>query len=514
MRRLFSICLVILIVGVGLPGAVSVSAQAAPWPTDGWPTSTPEEQGIDSTRLAEMFEAVASAHYNIDSLLIVRNGYVVAEMYHHPYAALTLHHIFSSTKSFTSTLIGMALARGDISSLDQRVIDFFPDRTIANLDDYKRAMTLDDLLTMSSGFDWRGGMLENPSLDEWTSQPDWVQAMLDWPVIHEPGTRFTYNSGGSHLLSAIFQQATGQTAEAFAAENLFAPLGITDWYWNADPQGVSTGGWGLWLAPRDMAKFGYLFLNGGAWDGQQIVPAAWVETATTQHIHAGGQWLSDGYGYQWWVDAKGYYMALGYGGQYIVVVPERNMVVITTSALPLNSYFVPEDLLNDYVLPASESSEPLPPNPAGVERLLDNIAALALPAKTVTPPPLPDIAATISGQTYRITSGSLDYQTVSLTFPEGQDSAFLMLDDSRLLKIGLTQNYSFIAANQPGRPADATITAVGGWTDATTFVFTYFVVGSAERYTATLQFEGDTLNIRLVESNSNQYYAGSGERVG
>jgi CubicO group peptidase (beta-lactamase class C family) len=512
MRRLFSICMVIVIVGVGLPGAVS--AQDTPWPTGGWQTSTPEEQGIDSAKLAEMFEAVASAHYNIDSLLIVRNGYLVAEMYHHPYAALTLHHIFSSTKSFTSTLIGMALARGDISSLDQRVIDFFPDRTVANLDDYKRAMTLENLLTMSGGFDWRGGMLENPSLDEWTSQPDWVQAMLDWPVIHEPGTIFTYNSGGSHLLSAIFQQATGQTAEAFAADNLFAPLGIMDWYWNADPQGVSTGGWGLWLTPREMAKFGYLFLNGGAWDGQQIVPAEWAETATSQHIRAGAQWLSDGYGYQWWVDAKGYYMALGYGGQYIVVVPERNMVVITTSALPLNDYFVPEDLLNDYVLPASESSEPLPPNPAGVEALNASIDALANPGEAITPPPLPDIAATISGQTYRITAGDVGYQTVALAFPDGQNSAILTLDGDSTLEIGLDQVDRFSPADEPGRPAGALIAARGGWKNDTTFVFEYYVVGSAQRYTATLLFEGDTLNVRLVESNSSQYYAAAGEPVG
>jgi CubicO group peptidase (beta-lactamase class C family) len=324
-------------------------------------------------------------------------------------------------------------------------------------------------------------MLENPSLDEWTSQPDWVQAVLDWPVAYEPGTRFTYNSGGSHLLSAIFQQATGQTAEAFAAENLFAPLGITDWYWRTDPQGINTGGWGLYLTPREMAKFGYLFLNGGVWDGQQIVPAAWAGTATTQHIRAGGQWLSDGYGYQWWVDAKGYYMALGYGGQYIVVVPERNMVMITTSALPLNSYFVPEDLLNHYILPASESSEPLPPNPAGVEALNASIDALASPGEAVTPLPLPDIAATISGQTYRITSGDVGFQTVALTFPAGQNSALLTLD--------------------------------GGWKNGSTFVFNYYIIGSAERFGVTLGFEGDTLNIRLVESNSNQYYSAVGERV-
>jgi CubicO group peptidase (beta-lactamase class C family) len=511
MRRLLLICLVMMIVGVGLSGAVF--AQDRPWPTDGWQTSTPEEQGIDSVKLAAVFEAITNADYNIHSLLIVRNGYLVAEMVHYPYNAGAVHHMASCTKSFISTLIGMAMERGYITSLDQRVIDFFPDREIANLDDYKRAMTLEDLLTMSGGFDWRGGMLENPSLDEWTRQPDWVQTMLDWPVKYEPGTRFTYNSGGSHLISAIFQQTTGQTAEAFAAENLFAPLGITDWYWRADPQGVSTGGWGLWLTPRDMAKFGYLFLNGGAWDGQQIVPAEWVSTATKQHIQAGGQWLSDGYGYQWWVDAEGYFMALGYGGQFIIVVPERNMVMVATSGLPLNDFFVPEILLNDFILPASESSEPLPPNPAGVEALDASIDALAHPSEAVAPPPLPEIAATISGKTYRIDSDDFDFHSAALTFPAGQNSAILTLDGTAL-EIGLDQVYRFSPANEPGKPADALIAARGGWTNDTTFAFDYYVVGSAERYSASLRFEGDTINVWFVDFVSGQYYTATGELVG
>jgi CubicO group peptidase (beta-lactamase class C family) len=512
MRRFLAICLVFAIAGVGLPRAASAQDDT-PWPTDGWQTSTPEAQGIDSAMLADMFESIARGNYNIDSLLIIRNGNLVAEMVHYPYDAATLHHIFSCTKSVTSTLIGMALARGAITSLDQRVLDFFPDRTAANLDDAKRAMTLEDLLTMSGGFDWPGGMREYPTLDRWTAQPDWVQAMLDWPVKDEPGTRFTYNSGGSHLLSAIFQQATGQTAEAFAAENLFAPLGITDWFWNADPQGVSIGGWGLWLTPREMAKFGYLFLNGGAWDGQQIVPADWVETATRQHIQAGGQWLTAGYGYQWWIDKYGHFMALGYGGQYIVVVPEQNLVMVTTSALLNLNYFVPERMLNDYILPAAESVEPLPPNPAGVERLNASIAAFADAGEAAAVPPPPDVAATISGQTYRLTSGSTNYQTVALAFPDGQDSAILTLDGTGTVEIGLDGVYRFSPANEPGRPAGALIAARGGWRNETTFAFDYYIIGSAQRFTVVLRFDGDRLNFRVVELISGQNVAASGERV-
>ncbi len=505
MRRLLSICLVMMIVGVGLSGAAF--AQDTPWR---WPTSTPEEQGIDSVKLAGMYKAIFELDYNIHSLLIVRNGYLVAEMYRYPYDAARVHHIYSCTKSFTSTLIGMAIERGDISGVDQRVIDFFPEREIANLADNKRAMTLEDLLTMSGGFDWPGGMLETTSMNEWMAQPDWVQAMLDWPVKYEPGTRFTYNSGGSHLISAIFQQATGQTAESFAAENLFAPLGITDWNWNSDPQGVSTGGWGLWLTPRDMAKFGYLYLNGGVWDGQQIVPAEWVETATAQHIQAGGQWLADGYGYQWWVDKNGYFMALGYGGQYIIVVPDRNMVVVATSGLSTTDFFVPEVLLNNFILPASESSEPLPPNPAGVDELNASIDALANPEAAAVPP-LPAIAATISGQTYRVESDDLPIQTVVLTFPEGRNSAILTLDGHIVIEIGLDQLYRFNPANGP---PDTVIAARGGWENDTTFEFDYNVINSAERSTVTLIFKDDTLSIRFLDFVTGWLSRGTGYAVG
>jgi CubicO group peptidase (beta-lactamase class C family) len=361
---------------VTLIGAQPAPAQDDDWPTDGWRTSTPEEQGIDSVRLAEMFAYIAEQDLNMHSLLIVRNGYLVAEMYRPPYTVDRLHHVFSVTKSFTSALIGMALADGTITSLDQRLVDFFPDRAIANLDDQKRAITLEHLLTMSSGLAWGGDMLEQPSISALCCLADWVQYVLDLPMADEPGTRFVYNSGGSHLLSAVFQAATGEAMEDYAADRLFAPLGITDWQWRRDPQLISTGGWGLWLMPRDMAKFGYLYLRGGQWDGQPIIPAEWVAASTQAQISAGRQWLADDYGYQWWIDDNGYFMALGYGGQYIIVAPDYQMVVVVTSNLPLEDFFAPEDLLNTYILPASESAGPLPANPDGVAAMNAAVALL------------------------------------------------------------------------------------------------------------------------------------------
>lgn len=375
--RRFLIAVLIVLAAGTVQIAPAPAQEATPWPTAGWETSTPEEQGMDSALLAKLFEQIESEDYAIQGVVLVRHGRLVAEAYRAPATPETKHHVYSCTKSFTSSLIGIAIDQGYLTGVDQRVMDFFPGRTFENVDDAKRGMTLDNLLTMSGGFEWEGGILESPTLDKLWSSRDWVQFMLDLPLSDPPGSRFVYNSGGSHLLSAILQQAAGMTAEDFAADVLFAPLGITDWSWRSDPKGISTGGWGLFLTPRDMAKFGYLYLHGGAWDGQQVVAADWVADSTRAHIAAGSGWLAEDYGYQWWIDGNSYFMALGYAGQYIIVMPERDLVVTFTSDLPTRQFFVPENLFNTFVIPASESLEALPANPDGNAALQAAIDALA-----------------------------------------------------------------------------------------------------------------------------------------
>jgi CubicO group peptidase (beta-lactamase class C family) len=249
---------------------------------------------------------------------------------------------------------------------------------VANVDSRKRAMTLEDLLTMSSGLDcqdsylyrWRG-------MSEMRRSVDWVQHMLDLPMAHEPGAHFEYCNGGSYLLAAIVQQASGTSALDFGREHLFGPLGIEEVEWPASPQGINLGWGDMRLQPRDMAKFGYLYLQHGVWDGQQVVPAWWVDASTQAQVSAGT--LADDYGYQWWVDAGDYYMALGYAGQVIVVVPELEMVVVFTSDLEERDFFVPETLLRTYILPAAVKSGSLPENPEGVARLQALTEAVASP---------------------------------------------------------------------------------------------------------------------------------------
>jgi CubicO group peptidase (beta-lactamase class C family) len=191
-----------------------------------------------------------------------------------------------------------------------------------------------------------------------------------------PGNRFEYCNGASFLLSAIIQETTGRSALEFAQEHLFGSLGITDVEWASNPQGITIGWAQLAMRTRDMAKIGYLYLKKGRWDGEQIIPAAWVEASTREHVSAT---LQDGYGYQWWVSSSGVYMALGYAGQFIFVAPEHELVVVFVSALDEPDFYTPQTLLTDFIIQAVKSPRSLPANPDGFAHLESSLQALAAP---------------------------------------------------------------------------------------------------------------------------------------
>jgi CubicO group peptidase (beta-lactamase class C family) len=331
-------------------GPVAVAAPARMpdyWPTEGWRTSTPEEQGVDAELLEQMLSVIDERGLNVHSVVVTRDGYIIAERYYPPYDQATRHPLFSVTKSFVSALVGIAIADGFIDGVDAVVVGFFPGRQFANLDDRKRAMTLEHLLTMTSGLDWAEGM---PTYQEMARTEDWVHYVLDKPMVAEPGTQFNYCSGCSHILSAIIQETTGTGTLAFAEHVLFGPLGISDVDWETDGTGIPNGGWGLNLTPRDMAKLGLLYLNDGVWDGQQVVPAEWVRASVSDGVDTGDGWR---YGYQWWLDpANGRFAAIGLASQLIYVIPELNTVVVFTAALGDNSVLF--DLVDDYVVPGTE----------------------------------------------------------------------------------------------------------------------------------------------------------------
>ena len=351
------------------------AASVSTYPAKEWQISTPEAQGIRSQRLIEMMEHVKTNNFRIDSILIVRNGYVVLDAYFYPFLKGQKHIIHSCTKSIMSALIGIAIDKGYIKSVNQPITDFFQGKEFANMDDLKKSITLENLLMMASGLKCRDSYLYRwVGLFEMRNSDDWAQYVLDLPMSEAPGEKFEYCNGVSYLLSVIIQSTTGVKTSDFARKHLFGPLGIVDVDWETSPQGVDVGYGEMWLNPRDMAKFGWLFLNKGRWGNKQILPSAWVEVSTRGHI---GATLFDQYGYQWWVDSAGIYMAVGFKGQFIFVVPEKSIVVVFTSDLPGGNFPIPMGLLKNYIIPAAEATKPLPPSRAEQARLdtiLESIA--------------------------------------------------------------------------------------------------------------------------------------------
>ncbi len=329
------------------------------WPTEEWKTKSPFSQGLipeNINSINDYIENYNNEHLfsDVESIVIIKNGYIVKELYFNGWTEIDFHVCWSVTKSVTSALIGIAVDEGLIN-LDDIVIDYFQDYTIANLDERKEAMTIGNILVMSSGLNYLGDDLV---FIPWVSSPDQVQYALDIPMATVPGTIFNYDTCASHLLSAIIERVTGNTTLAYAQEKLFEPLGITHVHWEHDKQGVFYGGNGLFMEPRDMAKFGYLFINNGYWDGQQIIPESWIDLTTSEYWNI---WGDLGYAYQWWThaDINGY-AAHGKYGQAIFVIPEEDLVIAFTAEIfgsdpepyleIIHTYILPELFLEEFTL--------------------------------------------------------------------------------------------------------------------------------------------------------------------
>jgi len=465
------------------------------WPTAGWRASTPEEQGMDSAVLAESLAALNKNPINIHSLLVVRHGYLVLEAYFAPFAPNSQHDVASVTKSVTATLIGIAVDKGLIRSLDEPVLGFFPQRTVANLDDRKKAITVAHLLTMSSGLT----CINSPgevTLMQMMASPDWVQFMLDLPMQDDPGTRFVYNSGGVHLLSAILHQAAGMNEVEFAKQHLFGPLGITDAAWPLDPSGTDNHGWGdLRLTPPDMAKLGLLYLNHGQWDGRQILSPKWVAAATKSHIATSNP-AHPGYGYLWWINDVAGFAAVGRGGQRINVMPDQELVVVTTSGSDNRTI---DQTLPAQIVAAVKSSGPLPPNPPAADLLRSEVKkAAARDEKALPVPKLPTIARRIAGKTYTLEANPFGLASFSLEFPK-KDEAFARITSAGGAAGGAVMQFAVglddvfrMAKGREGLPA----VAKGSWKDDKTFIIHLDEIGNINRWIIMATFDED--NVTLV----------------
>jgi CubicO group peptidase (beta-lactamase class C family) len=354
----------VFVTAASLSALPSAAAQEL-WPDADWPTSTLEAQGLDAAGIGELVTLIGENQRfpDLHSLLIVRNGYLVAEEYFSGWGPERLHTLQSVTKSITSALIGIAIEQGHIDSVDERVIDFFPQWR----DDLAReprwaALRLKDLLTMRSGTDYHERGQDSPHLQLNRTLHAWDRFYLDRPMVTEPGTYWQYDSGGVILMSAMLKQRSGMHADAYAERFLFEPLGIerSSWFRNLDGH-PHTGG-GLGLLPRDMARFGLLFLRGGRWRDRQVVPPAWVEESTRQHVDFDPpRGNTTGYGYLWWILApdpggagtQRIYAAMGFRAQYIFLVPEHDMVVVVTGGTTNGQdQRRPIEFLYSHILPA------------------------------------------------------------------------------------------------------------------------------------------------------------------
>src|SRR5579859_5578000 len=280
------------------------------------PRSTPEKQGVSSGVLANLIEELNRKVECLHSIMLVRHGHVIAEGWWATYAAELPHAVYSISKSFVSTAVGLAVAEKKLD-INQRVVDLFPDKAPASANQNLKAMRIRDLLRLSTGH------READTIDfPYRMNADLVRAFLDLPVPEKPGTHFIYDEPGVYLLSAILQQATGQTLLDYLQPRLFQPLGISDPTWWASSAGVSLGASGLSLRTEDIAKFGQLYLQHGRWGGRQVIPRQWIEAATALQTATGSNPDDDweqGYGYLFWRFRHGCFGGAGLLGQLCVV---------------------------------------------------------------------------------------------------------------------------------------------------------------------------------------------------
>ncbi len=330
------------------------------------PRSTPEAQGVSSVRIRDFIETADREVNSMHSFMLVRHGHVVAEAWWAPESAEKPHILWSLSKSFTSTAVGLAVAEGKLS-VDDLVLKFFPEDAPAEPSANLKAMRVRDLLTMNAGHQ-----------DElnWREAVDWAKAFLAHPVPHKPGTHFRYNTPATYMLSAIVQKVTGETVLDYLKPRLFQPLGIEDPTWETSPQGISIGGYGLFLRTEDIAKFGQLYLQKGKWQEKQLLPESWIDQATSKQVSNGSDPSKDwdqGYGFQFWRCRHGAYRGDGKDGQFCIVLPEQDAVVaITANASDMQAEL---NIVWDKLLPAFADKE-LKESPDEQAKLQATIAGL------------------------------------------------------------------------------------------------------------------------------------------
>lgn len=297
-----------------------------------WPTSTPEEQGMDSQLLTQAISQGENLGF-VDCILVIRNGYIVAENYYNGYGKDIPHDVRSVSKSFLSALTGIALRDVYLDSLGLKMLDFFPEYVYPSIDPRKYDITIRHLLMMRMGIDG-----DENIYNQVYNSSNWVKTTIELPLLYNPGSKFLYSTYQTHLLSAIITKASGMSTMEFARRYLLSEMKIECTEWQQDPQGYYFGGNTMDFTPRNMARLGYLYMNNGNLNGKQIVPAEWVEESLINYTHYNGLNWGDlhnyNYGYLWWlgeINVHQVFLALGHGGQFILIFPDLNLVVVATA---------------------------------------------------------------------------------------------------------------------------------------------------------------------------------------
>jgi len=459
----------------------------------------PEMQGVSSASLLDLVDTLDRSVTEMHGLVLCRHGSVIAKGWWAPYAEELPHMLFSLTKSFTSAAVGFAVSEGSLSIGDS-VTSIFPDKLPRRLSKKLGAMRVYHLLTMTTGH------ASDPT-ERATSRADgdWVKGFFAAPVEQEPGTLFVYNSVASHVLSAIVQKVTGQTLREYLTPRLFAPLGICPDSWETDPHGINTGGWGLMMRTEEIARFGQLYLQKGVWNGQQVLPAAWITESTSRQIsNRTGNFAGEdgaenvpehdwnqGYGYQFWRCRHGAYRGDGAFGQFCIVFPEQDAVLAINSAV--REMPVVLNVIWDKLLPAFQPV-PLPLDATAERALRERLAGLALNAPALKP--VAPQASVISGTTYRMAANKRGVETVRVEAV--QDGCVFHIRESALDKKAecaytgwrLTQSDVFGTRSQP-------LAGHAEWIQPDTLRLTLRKYVTPFVYTVDLSFGGDHVAMAL-----------------
>jgi len=467
--------------------------------------STPESQGVFAQGILDFLDAVEKEKFELHSFMMLRHGQVIAEGWWDPYGPDLVHTMYSMSKSFTSTAVGFAVAEGKLT-VEDKVVSFFPNDLPEKISENLAAMRVKDLLTMSTGN-------EKEPTQVCVKSENWVRTFLAQTIAHQPGTQFMYNSAATYMCSAIVQKVTGQTVLDYLTPRLFEPLGISGMRWESCPLGINTGGWGLSIQTEGLAKFGQLLLQKGNRHDKQIIPAAWVEEATRFHIQqpggdkpdrpkANNDWLQ-GYGYQFWRCQGTAFRGDGAFGQFTIVLPEQDAVIVMTSE---NKNMQGQlDLVWKHLLPALDAKGG---SAVDLTKRLSSLKLLPPAGSTASPQ-----AARLAGKTIALEPNELGFTKIALRFTK--TSCIITAetaDATHSIPCGLLDGWQLSEATMPGTPprlisggkpkqlVKSKIAARATWTDDNTLLLTWRYYETPHSDTLTCRFEGDNVTLTFLNS--------------